>query len=615
MNFFNRFKFSAIAGILVVVTVVSCEQEINTIGAGVIGGSPFNTNKVSYDVAAYNRKIEAVQTNKLSVYQLGRFDDPIYGATDASITTQLLLPSANPTFGVYSQSIEDGAENDTLVRTIEEDEKVKEIYLYLPYIIKSEVERDADLDGVDDVLEPGFENDPTNDSDGDGLTNQEEKARGTDPLNVDTDGDGDNDDVDTETLGSQFARRFQLDSIYGDVTKPFTLKIERSTYFLRDLDPNSNFQDAQEYFSNRQFSPDFVEDVFFEGAVDIDDKEILFLATEDDPETTDMDETGTVSSRLNPGIHVKLNQAAVDFFQENILDKEGSSDLISQSNFNYFMRGLHLSIMPAVDNHYFLLNIGGAKLTVTYDYDKVNTADNNNIERVEKDFEFSFPRIPTNGSAVIGNAINSFANEPLPTAIQESLDTDESAARIYLKGGAGVYAEIDLFANDSDAIEQIKANNWIINEANLVFYVDRQTLDNAGGIIEPPRLYLFNAETNEPLFSSEDSFSNTSSLQSYPLYDGILQESSDKGVKYSVKITSYLNEIILRDAENVTLGLMVTPDIRLNGALNTLLTNEEKELPVAPTLTPLGTVLYGGNVSGADEDKKLQLQIYYTEAN
>ena len=43
--------------------------------------------------------------------------------------------------------------------------------------------------------------------------------------------------------------------------------------------------------------------------------------------------------------------------------------------------------------------------------------------------------------------------------------------------------------------------------------------------------------------------------------------------------------------------------------------NTETQLPVAPTLSPLGTVLFGSNVSSANEDKKLQLEIFYTVAN
>ena len=77
--------------------------------------------------------------------------------------------------------------------------------------------------------------------------------------------------------------------------------------------------------------------------------------------------------------------------------------------------------------------------------------------------------------------------------------TDDS--RIYMRGGAGTYTDIDLFGDEPTAeatIEEIRNNNWVINEANLIFYVDSDRLSGVGGTTEPPRLYLFNAETNFP---------------------------------------------------------------------------------------------------------------------
>lgn len=616
MNFLNRLKFPALAGILLVMAVVSCEQDLTTIGASVIGGEPFTTDKIEYDVFAFNKDVKAVRTNKLPVYQLGIFDDPVYGKTDARITTQLLLASPNPSFGNYSQTVENNADTDDSDATIEENETIKSIYLYLPYLIKSEGQRDSDLDGVDDVLEPGSEDDPNNDSDGDGLTNTQEKAIGTDPLNVDTDGDGTNDADDDSTLGQRFARRFDLDSIYGNRETPFNLKVERSTYFLRDLDPNTNFQEAQEYFSSQQFSPNFVDEVFLDSLITIDDQEILFTVTEDDPDTPDIDEVGTIESKLPPGVRVKLSQAALDFFQVNVLDKEGSSELLSQANFNEFMRGIHLSITPSGDDHYILFDLREATLTMTYEYDSFNSTDSA-IEKKEEDFEFSLLRAVGNGG-ISGNAVNTFTHDLLPTEIETALDAPENASRIYLKGGAGSFAEIKLFdiANGEEIINQIKANNWIINEANLVFYVDRNTLDAAGDVIEPPRLYLYNAETNAPLFdSSIDEISNTSTLESYPLYDGIIQEESGKGIKYSIKITNHINNMIVRDSTNATLGLTITPDIRSTGAVNAMLTDGEKDIPIISTISPLGTVLFGSDVPAGSEDKRLKLEIFYTETN
>jgi hypothetical protein len=86
-----------------------------------------------------------------------------------------------------------------------------------------------------------------------------------------------------------------------------------------------------------------------------------------------------------------------------------------------------------------------------------------------------------------------------------------------------------------------------------------------------------------------------------------------KGVKYTVRITEYLNNIIQRDSVNATLGLSLTADIRLRGTTEVLLPDDSpKDFPVGNGFTPLSTVLIGSNVD-ADDPKRLRLEISYTE--
>ena len=165
-------------------------------------------------------------------------------------------------------------------------------------------------------------------------------------------------------------------------------------------------------------------------------------------------------------------------------------------------------------------------------------------------------------------------------------------------------------------INEIKSNNWIINEANLVFYVDRDALDAVGGITEPLRLYMYNADNNNPVYNpaNENSVAD-SRFGIYLDYDAFLQEENDQGIKYKIRITDHINNIILRDSANATLGLAISPDIRIAGVSKAVLEgNAEKGLPVGANLTPLSTILYGSDPS-VPEDKKLKLEIFYTEPN
>ncbi len=596
MGFLNKFKFPALAGILLVVALVSCEQELTTIGAEVIGGEPFKTDKVVYNVSAVNKKITAVPTNQLPIYQLGVYNDLVYGKTEATITSQVQLPSST-TFGIYSQ---DDELNDS--NKIAENEMIDSVVVYLPYFTNV---ADSDNDGVPDALESATDAfDATNDSDGDGVANNDEAAAGTNPQVKDTDGDGIEDGTDVVNDAVAFAKILKLDSIYGDSTQTFSFKIERSTYFLRDLDPSSNFQDAQQYYSDQQFSPSFTEEVFYEGQNSISNKEYLIDGEEDDPDTTDVDETTKV--KVSPGIRVQLDQTGIDFFQSNILDKEGGSELLSASNFKEFFRGIHMSVVPSSEELLFFLNMNNAQIQVYYHYDKIVDG-----EEVVDNGTFNMSLLTTSG-----NAVNTYINDAYPAEITDALDAPEidNASRIYLKGGAGSFAEIQLFDTEEE-INLIKANNWVINEAHLIFYVDQNALGTEG--LEPPRLNLFNAETNLPLYNSATEISDTdSALGAFLNYDGVLEKSADRGVKYTINITEHINNIVIRDSINATLGLQVTSDIRITGVNNVILNNgDDRDFPSSATLTPLSTVLFGNNVSPEEAGKKLQLEIFYTETN
>ncbi|HBU78207.1 MAG TPA: DUF4270 domain-containing protein [Muricauda sp.] len=602
MRFSNIFKVSALFGTLFLL-IVSCEEELDTIGEGVIDGEPFTTGKVEYDVFAYNKGITAVQTNRLPVYQLGTFNDPIYGQRKASIISQLQLTTGSPTFGDLSQANEDDPDND------QENETVKEVFLNIPFLTAPSPDRDGD--GVPDDLENGDDaDDPNSDWDGDGVSDNQERIIGSDPYNPDEDGTGDN------FTPNVYPNRFDLDSIYGDRNQTFDIVVSRSNYFLRDLDPNSNFQQAQEYYSNQDFSSFIGEELTITGenTVIIDDIETVVMA-EDDPDT-DVDESKTVvDDRIPPGIHIPLNP---DFFQQNILDKEGQSELLNNSNFKNFLRGVHLTGTD-MEELMFLLDLTRANITITYTYDDYD-AEAEETVTAEKDFVLNF-LISSQQTGVTGNAVNVFENEMLPPEVVSAMDNGENASRIYVKGGAAV-TEVRLFDEvingGEDIINQIKQNSWIINEANLVFYVDQEAVD--ASVVEPPRLYIYNAETNRPIFdaSNEDPTINggTNPFTYFLNHGGFLEEENNRGVKYKIRITEHINNIIVRDSTNARLGLTLTPNINIVGLREAIGSDMQGiDYPVAATVSPLGTVLYGSNVPNEFEDKKLKLEIFYTQAN
>jgi hypothetical protein len=623
MNINFKYPFPALLGMLLVVSFfVSCEEELTTVGAGVVSSEPFTTGKAVFDVFAFNKNVEAVPTNTLTLYQLGTFNDNVYGKTEARITTQMLLPRTNPTFGVLTPTAEENAANDNNETTLPENETVKEVILFIPYLTGAAA-TDRDNDGVPDGLDAEPEN-PNNDTDGDGVSNIDEVRAGTDPQDpnsVDANRDGINDTDSVAILANNFARRIPLDSVYfnnkvydefKDESIVFDLKVERSTFFLRELDPNAGFQEAQTYYSSQQFSPAFVSDVLFQGTYEFSDREIL-IPREDDPETVDVDESLLFTKR-EPGIRVALDN---DFFQENILDREGGSEMLSEANFTEFIRGIHFSLeAQAGADLMMLLDLTRANITMTYTYERYNA---NNVDNEFKDIlelDFTFPLLVRSPQGSRGITVNTLINENYPPEVATRLDNGENASRVFIKGGAGTTAQINLFEPQDggmDIINQIKANNWVINEANLVFYVDQERLN--GQVIEPPRLYLYNLDNNLPLYNPQ--------LEQVPtggrfgsFYDGTIQRGADgRGQKYTVRITDHINNIVIRDSANAPIGLTLTSNLQDTRVGRALLTEGEKNLPISATTVPFGTVLYGPNILESDpnHDKRVKLEIFYTE--
>ncbi|MFC4095537.1 DUF4270 domain-containing protein [Euzebyella saccharophila] len=607
MTFFKRFFFSALAAVSLMLAVVACEEDPTTIGSGVIGSSPFTTDKAVFDVFAYNKKIEAVSTNKLPLYQLGSFTHPVYGKTEATVNSQVQLSSVNPTFGVYSQAVED----DPSDSQIAENEKVEAVYLYIPFLINPE--GDSDGDGLIDELDKK-PNDAASDSDEDGVSDAQEIGRGTNPNNPDTDGDDIPDGEDNDFTANQYQKTLDVDSVYvgGKAFDPslegtmVNLRVERSNYYLRDLDPSANFQEAQEYYSNQEFAPSFVDSLLFDGQVALSRNQIP-VQKRDDSSTEDVDESETFTY-LGPGIRVALD---ADFFQNNILDKEGSSELTSQENFKDFFRGINFTLNGVSEEVMMLFDLKDANITITYSYDTTDGEGEG-----ERDYVINFlTSVLSNGQAtgiVNGNAANTLKNDTYPADVMDAIGSEPNAEKIYLKGGSGSYAEIKLFdeENGTSVLNQIKNNNWIVNEANLVFYVADES-----NVAQPPSLYLFNTETLLPLYNTGILQSDQASVLLEEMYGGELEETTDgQALKYTIRITEHINDLLLRDVENATLGVTLTSSPFQLGIRDAMLSDDvEEELPTGNTLTPLGTVLYGNNVSEGMSSKKLQLEISYTE--
>lgn len=572
----------------------SCESEDFTLGESLVSGEPFTLTKQTYAIESVKQlSLDRVQTNKMPLYQLGNYKDPLFGETRASLVSQVQLSLPNPVFGELSASAE--IDND-----LDERETVTKVILYIPYQRASSDESDRDGDGVPDIFDVDPD-DPQSDSDGDGLTDNDERLLGTDPLSEDTDKDGITDADDPETTANSFARRFDLDSIFSFSDQDgFKLTVRPSDYYLRDNDPQTDFLESQAYFSDKQslFEP-FLGNSLFEGPVVISDFQYVTY-NEDDPATPDVDESLTidVSQSRDPGILVELDKS---FFQDRIVNLEGYEALRSQSNFKDHLRGLHLSI-DASDDLMLLLDLSTAFIEIEYEYDSINTQDATDT------FRLNFITGSAQGFTQ-GIAVNTWEYERLmPTTSNESILPN----RMYLKGGNGSLVQFEL---PQRVIDDAKQNNWLINEASLEFYVDQEAM--APIPFEPPRLYMYKSTNSFPIYNARNEISSSqTALGVYQNYDASLRRSANgRGESYKINITDYFNDIVVRDSLNVPINISVSANIAFPQVQQAILEDGSAiDYPLMSGIIPFGTVLYGPS-SEVMKEKRLKLNLFYTALN
>ncbi len=585
----------------------SCTKEYNTIGTDILKSDTFKTNVELVPINVVQKAIPPFKSNALPAYQLGSINDNVFGKSEASFITQVNLSEISPNFGLWSQQRENDGD-DSNIAVIEENETVTNVYLDIPFFNNT---FDSDGDGVIDIYDVD-DNDINSDSDGDGLTDIQERANGTDPLNPDTDGDGITDDKDTDTQNPNAgATLYDVDSLLGNRDASFKIKVQELDYYLRSYDPTDNFESFQKYYSDETQLLNFSGFTIHDDEVSIDTNEIV-IYKEDDPDTDDVDESEEVKERLTPRLRMPLDK---DFFQRKIIDHEGSDDMTNADNFNIYFKGLVLQAYDFSEDLLMILDYSNAKINIEYEYDKYNkndTDDNTSddtIDKVKANYELNLS----------GNQINVFNKPAYNQDILNNLNSSENLSRVFLKGGEGLIAEIDLFTDNdgNNVLDEIRANGWLVNEANLTMYVDKDKIIESGDFIEPFRVYLYDIDAKTPLpdYYIDNSTGPKKSNEKI-IHSGILElDEDDKGLKYKIRISEHIKNIVRNDSISPKLGLAVSSSISNSVNTDVKTTDVMKYIPLATAINPLGTVLIGPNPEPENFDKRMRLEIYYTEIN
>lgn len=401
---------------------------------------------------------------------------------------------------------------------------------------------------------------------------------------------------------------YTLDSVYGNPEDKIRLSVYENGYFLRDSDPGSSFIDGQRYYSDElNLVEDYKIGQPLNNYTDLaQNQEFTFSSSEVQRRATVGTEDDQIVERLAPGMFMYLDK---DYFQAKVLDA-GTGNLVNNNIFKDYFRGLYFKVEQIGSQSVMAMpRFNEGKITIIYHEPAAQG------EEAEK---------KTLVLNMAGNTVNFFENEynsAFSTALATTNET-EGDERLYVKGGEGSMALLDILnAEDIELLkhDETTGNRVLINEANLVFYIDNAAV---AGAVEPLRVYLYDMDNARPLYDYfiDITSNTTNSKLDKTLHGGIIEKNSDgRGNRYKIRITDHIANIVNKDSANVKLGLVVAESINLIG--NAALRNpfdfggtEADIVPVTSVVHPFGTILYGSNPA-VPEDKRLRLEIFYTKPN
>ncbi len=546
----------------------ACDKDFIEIGSNVIGDDHFGLIKDdSKTVLAYNTATGEVETSNQPINSLGYYNSPFFGKTKASVVSQVLL--------------------DTVNQTIRTNPTVTNVDLSLPYFSHL-ISKDA----------------TTSDS------------------------------------------TYELDSVQGfsiandkKVFNKFKLSVYENNYTLRDLDAALNFLDVQRYFSGETAVFDaYKNPVRLNEDADLtQNNEFIYSSAEIKTYKT-VDGAQVVDTRSVPGMRLKLRN---DFFQNKLFGTGAAGKFFNNSVFKDYFRGLYFKAEAASTSpnqgSMSLLNFKQGKIIVTYTVTVTSSA--GVISTKEKKFAISLG----------GNSVNLLENDyssVYTSGLASNANATTGAYNLFPKGGEGSMTIIKLFGDQdikgwdkttgafvagpnqiSDELEDLRhpadKKKLLINEANLTFYIDK---DKMTGATEPNRIYLYDLNNNRPLIDYYLDYSVASNSKNNKYFHGGIIEKTaatsaydKRGIKYKIRLTNHVMNLVSNDSTNVKLGLVVTESIGItsNAKLKNSISvaNPFNKYPSAAVYNPLGTVLFGNNIPVTDPnyEKRLKLEIYYTK--
>ncbi len=386
---------------------------------------------------------------------------------------------------------------------------------------------------------------------------------------------------------------YVLDSIFGE--HEFELKIYEQTYLLTTYDPDTGLEERRHFYSDFDISPHIGP--MIADTVDFNvsnEPYITYQRNEDGTFKLNGDGDKIVKDSLEPHMIIKLDTT---YFKQKIFAHSGESILSNKEEFKDYFRGIFL-LPVSRDGAGLLMQLDFSKAKIIVQYTEEVTDDNNTPNDTSDDtVKTVYKELKMNlGSTVVNlydNALSGYAQ----TALGSS-DLINGDAEVVLKGEAGSEAVIQLF--DEQQLRELRQKDWLINHAELYFYVNETASDDM--LSMPQRLLLYDYDKQKniiDLTGAPESIPDND----YKEYNGKLDTDEDGHKFYKFGITRHIRNIIEKDSTNDKLGLRVIYNIPVPLKVNGLFKDPD-------AYSPKGVILYGNQTA---TDLKPVLKIHYTD--
>lgn len=325
---------------------------------------------------------------------------------------------------------------------------------------------------------------------------------------------------------------YEIDSVFGDILKPFNLNVYRSNTFMNEFNPLDPTK-RNSYKSNDVFEKIGTE---LNSTIDYpfipnESDTIIAIKRRSHDDSVVRTDTVKITFSITNTAPIPFGRVPLDKAQLKslLLDKLESSEFESQAAFNNYFRGI---ILEATGNEGSLLSL--------------------NLNNTNTDLIPSIEIYYTNTVLVSGNSVDTIIHKnnsfPFSGFKVNTFKMDEKTYpnnnEVKIQGTAGSEGKLQLLT--PAVVNELRSKDWLINDATITMYIN-QSADTSN---VPERLYLYksyNIGTSEITSQIKDAYTEAN----FGGIGGNLNR-DDNGKKdhYTFNITDYISDIVSGEINN-----------------------------------------------------------------